>query len=114
MFTDESSTKTFMFAERPKSNALANYRVEVLRRYDNRCCYCGQEGGSLVVDLIIPRKKLMEMGRDEYSLENMALACVKCNNTKGSRLYTPDLFDATCAPDIRKQEYRKYYNEVFT
>ena len=58
-------------------------RKNILRRDGHRCLYCGRNDATLTVDHIIPRAKA---GEDTW--ENLATACVECNNRKGDR--TPE------------------------
>jgi 5-methylcytosine-specific restriction endonuclease McrA len=58
-------------------------RKNILRRDNHRCQYCGRADVSLTVDHIIPKARL---GEDSW--ENLATACVDCNNRKGNR--TPE------------------------
>jgi len=58
-------------------------RKNILRRDGFNCVYCGSHHSPLTVDHIIPRSR---GGSDSW--ENLACACVKCNNRKGSR--TPE------------------------
>jgi len=58
-------------------------RKNILRRDGHRCQYCGRSDVQLTVDHIVPKAKL---GEDAW--ENLATACVACNNRKGDR--TPE------------------------
>lgn len=58
-------------------------RKNILRRDGYNCVYCGSHLSPLTVDHIIPRSR---GGADSW--ENLACACVKCNNKKGNR--TPE------------------------
>ncbi len=57
-------------------------RKNILRRDKHECQYCGVRR-SLTVDHIVPKSR---GGRDTW--ENLAAACISCNNRKGDR--TPD------------------------
>ncbi|MBO6576846.1 MAG: HNH endonuclease [Rhodothermales bacterium] len=57
-------------------------RKNVMRRDRNRCQYCGSRD-KLTIDHVMPRSR---GGRDTW--ENLATACVPCNNRKGNR--TPE------------------------
>ena len=55
-------------------------RKNILRRDGFQCQYCNSRKPPLTVDHIIPRSR---GGADQW--ENLATACVKCNNRKGNR-----------------------------
>jgi len=57
-------------------------RKNVMRRDRHRCQYCSSTDG-LTIDHVFPRSR---GGKDTW--ENLATACVPCNNRKGSR--TPE------------------------
>lgn len=56
-------------------------RKNILRRDNHRCQYCGRADIPLTVDHILP---ISRGGEDTW--ENLACACVRCNNKKGNRL----------------------------
>lgn len=58
-------------------------RKNIITRDGHRCQYCGTTKGAMTIDHIIPKRL---KGSDTW--ENMACACVKCNNKKGDR--TPE------------------------
>lgn len=58
-------------------------RKNLMHRDKYTCQYCGKTGGDLTVDHIMPRSR---GGRDEW--ENVVVACLKCNVSKGNR--TPE------------------------
>ncbi|MFQ5924683.1 MAG: HNH endonuclease [Dehalococcoidia bacterium] len=55
-------------------------RLEVFRRDEYRCQYCGRETRELTLDHVIPRHK---GGRHIW--ENVVSACIPCNNRKAGR-----------------------------
>jgi 5-methylcytosine-specific restriction endonuclease McrA len=55
-------------------------RKNIAKRDGHRCQYCGETGGSMTVDHIIPK---IYGGKDNW--ENLVCACIKCNNLKGNR-----------------------------
>lgn len=55
-------------------------RIEVLRRDQFTCQYCGKETRDLTLDHIIPRHK---GGRHVW--ENVVSACIQCNSHKAGR-----------------------------
>jgi len=63
-------------------------RRNIFARDNHRCQYCGKRPAKqeLTIDHVIPRSR---GGRDTW--DNLVLACVKCNVTKGNR--TPDEAD---------------------
>lgn len=56
-------------------------RTEVYRRDAYTCRYCGQKGGSLECDHVVP----VSRGGDS-TLDNLVTACRACNRSKGSKL----------------------------
>jgi 5-methylcytosine-specific restriction endonuclease McrA len=60
-------------------------RRNIFERDEHKCQYCGRRfsKSELTIDHVLPRSR---GGRDTW--ENLVLACVKCNVTKGDR--TPD------------------------
>ena len=58
-------------------------RKNILRRDGHRCQYCGRSDIPLTIDHITP---ISRGGEDTW--ENLACACVRCNNKKGDR--TPE------------------------
>ena len=58
-------------------------RKNILRRDNHKCSYCGRGDLTLTIDHIVPKAK---GGEDTW--ENLAAACIKCNNKKGNQ--TPD------------------------
>lgn len=58
-------------------------RKNILRRDNYRCQYCGVKSAELTIDHIIPKSR---GGMDDW--DNLAAACIRCNNRKGSR--TPE------------------------
>lgn len=65
-----------------QQGALAGYEVReyLLEKHGRRCAYCGAEHTPLNIDHIIPRAS---GGSDRVS--NLTLACIPCNQAKGSR-----------------------------
>lgn len=55
-------------------------RREVFARDGERCQYCGQRGGQLTLDHVVPKHR---GGRHEW--ENLVTACRECNHRKGGR-----------------------------
>ncbi len=58
-------------------------RKNILRRDGHRCQFCGRGDVPLTVDHVMP---ISRGGEDTW--ENLAAACVECNNRKGDR--TPE------------------------
>lgn len=56
-------------------------RLHVFRRDNFTCKYCGQHGGRLECDHIVPRAR---RGSHEYG--NLATACYACNRAKRAKL----------------------------
>jgi 5-methylcytosine-specific restriction endonuclease McrA len=65
-----------------QQGTLAGYeaREYLLAKFGRRCAYCGATGVPLNIDHIVPRSR---GGSDRIA--NLALACVRCNQAKGSR-----------------------------
>ncbi len=91
-------------------------RRNVMHRDNYQCQYCGRKS-DLTIDHIIPRSR---GGKDKW--DNVAVACLRCNVTKGSR--TPKEAGMTLrtkptAPyhfmyfELSKQHHRsiKHYNQ---
>lgn len=58
-------------------------RIEIFKRDDFTCQYCGKETHNLTLDHVIPRSR-----NGAHSWENVVSACVPCNRTKAGR--TPE------------------------
>ncbi len=58
-------------------------RKNLMHRDKYTCQYCGKTGGDLTIDHIMPKSR---GGKDEW--ENVVIACLRCNVTKGNR--TPE------------------------
>jgi len=81
---------------------LALTRRNLFQR-DNHCCqYCGQQGGQLSIDHILPRSR---GGLDRW--ENVTTACLRCNVRKGNR--TPQ----EAKMPLRHQPHRPMGNLTF-
>jgi len=56
----------------------------------NHCQICGIHGDKekLTLDHIIPKKVLLDMGLEDYYVDesNLQILCVRCNGKKGSQL----------------------------
>jgi 5-methylcytosine-specific restriction endonuclease McrA len=55
-------------------------KVEVFRRDNFTCQYCGKKSNSLTIDHVIPRSK-----GGAHAWENLVAACPSCNHKKGGR-----------------------------
>lgn len=71
-----------MYAHVPYRRIMLT-RKNVLRRDQHRCQYCGSAERRLTIDHVLPSSR---GGKDTW--ENLAAACVPCNNRKGNR--TPE------------------------
>lgn len=67
----------------PRRSRIPFSKKNVMRRDENTCQYCGEKGGFLTVDHVLPRSR---GGRSTW--ENVVCSCRKCNAKKGNR--TPD------------------------
>jgi hypothetical protein len=66
----------------------ARVRRQVAERDGNRCCYCHSPelvGVPMVIDHVIP-----QAAGGATSINNLALACYRCNEFKGARLAASD------------------------
>ena len=77
-----SVIRILYMVKRPHSERKLT-RIEVLRRDQFTCQYCGKETRDLTIDHIIPRHK---GGRHIW--ENVVSACVQCNSRKAG--HTPE------------------------
>lgn len=64
---------------RPRSRVRLT-KLEILRRDDYRCQYCGQYTPYLTIDHMIPRR----LG-GLHAWDNLVAACPSCNHRKGGR-----------------------------
>jgi len=69
--------------KRPQRIERKMTRIEIFRRDDYTCQYCGKETRHLTLDHVIPRSR-----HGEHTWENVVSACVPCNRTKAGR--TPE------------------------
>ncbi|MEX2374841.1 MAG: HNH endonuclease [Dehalococcoidia bacterium] len=67
------------FVRRPHPRPRLTRR-EVFARDGDRCQYCGQRGGQLTLDHIIPKHR-----GGQHVWENLVAACRACNHHKGGR-----------------------------
>ena len=67
------------FVRRPHPRPRLTRR-EVFARDGDRCQYCGQRGGQLTLDHVMPRHR-----GGEHAWENLVAACRACNHRKGGR-----------------------------
>lgn len=66
---------------RPPENEWAQLRSQVFARDDFTCAYCGERGGRLECDHVIPVSR-----GGSNDLENLATACFACNRSKHDKL----------------------------
>ncbi len=78
-FPVPSVIRLVYFVKRPRPEKKLT-RLEVFRRDEYRCQYCGKETTELTLDHVIPRHK---GGRHIW--ENVVSACIACNNRKAGR-----------------------------
>lgn len=65
---------------RPPAHEWRELRGVVFERDDYTCQYCGERGGKLECDHVVP---VSRGGSNE--LENLATACKKCNRSKRAK-----------------------------
>lgn len=68
-------------ASRVYSPEFERNKSELLRSHSGRCFYCEQESDAFEIDHVLP---VVRGGGD--NLENLVVACRKCNRSKGSKL----------------------------
>lgn len=71
----------FVDSGRPSGPEWARLRTEVFERDDYTCTYCGERGGRLECDHIVPVSR-----GGEHELENLTTACFRCNRSKRNKL----------------------------
>lgn len=67
--------------ELPSTLTIEQWK-NVKQHFDNKCAYCGEQT-SLAQDHFYP----LHLG-GEYSVSNIICACIKCNGSKGARIFT--------------------------
>ena len=71
------------YIRRPFKTTVSFSKKNVLRRDGHTCQYCGQNGGELTIDHVVPRS-----GGGKSTWENVVTACRMCNLKKGNRPMT--------------------------
>lgn len=71
--------ETFPYERRPPRHEWRDIRTEVFRRDDFTCSYCGQRGGRLECDHVVPVAR-----GGGHEPENLTTACYACNRAKGT------------------------------
>jgi 5-methylcytosine-specific restriction endonuclease McrA len=66
--------------KRPRRSERKMTRLEIFKRDQYTCQYCGKETHHLTLDHIIPRYR-----EGQHSWENVVSACVPCNRRKAGR-----------------------------
>jgi len=74
-----SVIRILYMVKRPHSERKLT-RIEVLRRDQFTCQYCGKETRELTLDHVVPRHK-----RGKHIWENVVSACSQCNSHKAGR-----------------------------
>ena len=93
----------------PRRKIRPTIRRQVAEQAGHRCCYCRSPeivGIPMVVDHIIP---LAAGGTSD--IENLCLACYRCNEFKGARLDAPDPVSGDVVPlfSPRTQAWRDHF-----
>lgn len=78
-WTTPSVIRLAHFVRRPHPRPRLTRR-EVFARDGERCQYCGQRGGQLTLDHVVPKHR-----GGEHAWENLVTACRACNHRKGGR-----------------------------
>ncbi len=79
-FPVPSVIRLAIMIKRPYRSERKLTRLEVFRRDQHTCQYCGKETRQLTLDHIIPRYR-----GGEHTWENVVSACVPCNRRKAGR-----------------------------
>ena len=66
---------------RPPANIWREIRSAIFKRDDYKCTYCGERGGKLECDHVIPVSR--GGGHDE---SNLVTSCISCNRSKRDKL----------------------------
>ncbi len=93
-----------------RKNIPARLRQQVAERAGHRCSYCRSPeavGVPMVIDHVIPQA----VG-GVTALNNLALACYRCNEFKGARLNVPDPRTGEVVPVFNPcaQEWHKHFS----
>lgn len=80
LFPRPSVIRLGYMIKRPRPHVRLSKR-EIFRRDHFTCQYCGERGGQLTIDHLIPRHL---GGRHNWT--NLVTACAACNTKKGGRL----------------------------
>lgn len=78
-FEAPSVIRLHRFIRRPRVRVKLTRR-EIFTRDDYVCQYCGNLGGDLTVDHVIPRSR-----GGEHTWDNVVTACRSCNHRKGGK-----------------------------
>lgn len=78
-FEAPSVIRLYRLIRRPRPRVKLT-RKEIFLRDNHTCQYCGQHGGDLTVDHIVPRSR-----NGEHSWQNVVTACRACNHRKGGK-----------------------------
>jgi 5-methylcytosine-specific restriction endonuclease McrA len=79
-------------------------RVEVFRRDNYTCQYCGSRSNELTIDHVVPRR-----ANGPHIWTNVVTACMKCNHLKGAR--TPEQANMVllCRPEPPPRTIQYYF-----
>ena len=92
IFAIPSVIRIATMVRRPNRNYRKLTRMEVFRRDQYTCQYCGKKVKQLTLDHVIPRYR-----GGQHTWENVVSACVSCNRNKAGRtpkeagINSPDL-----------------------
>lgn len=78
-FDAPSVIRLYRLIRRPRPRVKLTRR-EIFLRDNHTCQYCGQRGGDLTVDHVVPRSR-----GGEHTWENVVTACRTCNHRKGGK-----------------------------
>jgi len=79
-FPVPSVIRVVYFVKRPHRTERKLTRLEVFRRDEYTCQYCGRQTKELTLDHVMPRYR-----GGQHTWENVVSACVQCNRRKAGR-----------------------------
>lgn len=80
VFSIPSVIRISSMVRRPKRNNRKLTRMEIFRRDQYTCQYCGKQAKQLTLDHVMPRYR-----GGPHTWENVVSACIPCNRSKAGR-----------------------------